>query len=113
MTGEITWDIVINNLQKPWDFEKLSRNPIVTWDIVKKTPFLRWNWSSLPSNENINFDIIYNNIHYPWDFTILEKMYSNDDYNILIEERNNYVDYDYSDDDEECEEYDDGMFTTQ
>ena len=34
----ITFDIVKDNLDKPWDYDALSRNPNITWDIVTENP---------------------------------------------------------------------------
>lgn len=67
----ITWNMVRNNLNKPWNFKKISRNSIVTIDIVLDTPFLRWDWNELTLNKNMTFDIIKNNIRLPWNSYLL------------------------------------------
>jgi hypothetical protein len=34
----VTWDIVQPNPDKPWDYNKLSKNPNITWEIVQANP---------------------------------------------------------------------------
>jgi hypothetical protein len=92
----ITWDIIINNLHKPWDFKKLSCNSAITWDNIVDTPFLRWNWSFVTINPNITFEIIDNNILYNWDFNILKSRLSHENYLHLLEK--SHISVDYSDD---------------
>ena len=36
---------------KPWNFELLSSNPNITWDIVKDNPDVPWDFDSLSANE--------------------------------------------------------------
>jgi hypothetical protein len=47
----------------------LSKNPNITFDIIKKyyCKFLYWDWYSLSKNKNINLEIINNNNNYPWN----------------------------------------------
>jgi hypothetical protein len=67
----ITWNIVRNNLCKPWNWKKISRNKIVTIEHVLDTPFLLWDWDELTLNENMTFDIIIKHIRQPWNTDIL------------------------------------------
>ena len=46
----ITWDIVQQNPDKPWNWAYLSRNPNITWDIVQQNLDKRWDWSFLSLN---------------------------------------------------------------
>jgi hypothetical protein len=46
----ITWDIVKDNLDKPWDFYFLSENPNITWDIIKNNPNKKWSIKNYISN---------------------------------------------------------------
>ena len=87
----ITWDIVRDNLDKPWDWDSLSynptitldikenpekpwdwyslsRHPTITWDIVKENPKKPWNWEGLSSNPNITWDVVKDNLHKPWNW---------------------------------------------
>ena len=38
----ITWDIIKDNFDKPWDLMSLSENPNMTWDIIKDNPDMPW-----------------------------------------------------------------------
>jgi hypothetical protein len=69
----ITWKIVRNNLNKPWNFKKISRNKIVKIEDVLDTPFLNWNWDELTLNDNMTFDVIKNNPRQLWNMETLEK----------------------------------------
>ena len=48
--SNITWDIIQQNLDKPWTWYGLSFNPNITWNIVQQNPNLGWNWSTLSCN---------------------------------------------------------------
>ena len=49
----ITWDIVLDNLDKPWSWFDLSNHPNITWDIVKENLDKPWDWFGLGMNPNI------------------------------------------------------------
>jgi len=85
----ITWEMVRNNLHRPWNFKTLSFNKVITWDNIQDTPFLKWDWSSVTLNVNITLDIIKNNIQCPWDFEILQDILSNNDFESLTQCKNN------------------------
>ena len=38
LNPKITWDIVVNNLDKPWDWVNLSQNKNITWNIIVNNP---------------------------------------------------------------------------
>jgi hypothetical protein len=70
----LTWDIILNNIEKPWSWYGLSINPCITFDIVVNNLDLPWDWESLSLNPNITWKIILNNIDYPWHwYNISEK----------------------------------------
>jgi hypothetical protein len=69
----ITWSIVRNNLNKPWNLKKICRNKIIKIEDVLDSPFLRWDWDELTLNENMTFDIIKNYPTQPWNIDILEE----------------------------------------
>ena len=87
----ITWNIVRNNLNKPWNLKLLSSNNIITFEMVEDTPFLRWDWDSLSENPKMSFDIIYKNIHYPWNFNILKNRFNEINYTTLLQQKENYI----------------------
>ena len=46
----ITWEIVQQNLDKPWDWYYLSKHPNVTFDIINQNSYLPWDWLGLSHN---------------------------------------------------------------
>ena len=42
-------------------YHNLSRNPNITWEIIKNNPNLNWNYKHLSSHKNITWDIVKNN----------------------------------------------------
>jgi hypothetical protein len=52
----VTWDIVKNNPDKPWNYYYLSQN--VTWDTVKNNLYKPWYYPQLSYNANITWDIV-------------------------------------------------------
>ena len=64
----ITFDIVESNPDKPWDWRFLSRNPNITFDIVKANPDKPWVLGYLSRNPNITWDIVQTNPDKPWDW---------------------------------------------
>ena len=69
----ITWDIIKQNPDKPWDWNFVSSNSNITWDIIQKNPDKPWDWSYLSSNSNITWDIIQQNPDKPWDWWNLSR----------------------------------------
>ena len=64
----ITWDIIKENLDKPWDWRRLSYNPNITMDIIKDNTEQPWDWYGLSLNPNINWDIINETLNGPRDW---------------------------------------------
>ena len=68
----LTWDIVVNDLDKPWDFYVLStRSDIATWEIVSTHPALPWSWSAMcTKNLSVCKSIQHIQAHpdMPWDW---------------------------------------------
>jgi len=46
----------------PWDWLHVSRNPNISWDIIKNNPTKRWFWSNISKNPSITLDIIQSNL---------------------------------------------------
>ena len=46
----ISMDIIENNPDKPWDWHGISRNPNITMDIIEKYPDKHWNWHDISRN---------------------------------------------------------------
>jgi hypothetical protein len=62
----ITWEIVQANKHLPWDYRSMSANINITWEIVKSHPELNWSFDFLTSNPNITWEIIQANPDKPW-----------------------------------------------
>ena len=104
----ITWKMVRNNLNKPWNMATLSQNRIITWDIICENPYIKWNWTGITKNPNITFDIINENIEYPWNFDILKYIFPENDYEQLINKFNINLNLNNKDDDMDMDdEFDD------
>lgn len=52
-----------------WDWNALSRNPIMKWELITKYPKGKWNWREL--SKRMSLDVIANNMDYPWDLDIV------------------------------------------
>ena len=64
-------DKIKNNLDKPWDWEELSSNIIITWNIIKNNLDKPWDQNNISKNLNINIENINNNLDKPWNWEIL------------------------------------------
>ena len=62
----LTWEFVMANLDKRWDWKALSRSPIVTMEIIDSSPNIPWNWGEVSSNPNLTWDYVINNRDRPW-----------------------------------------------
>jgi len=64
----ITWEIIKENPNKDWSWWYISRNPNITWEIIKANPNKPWNWHGISSNPNITWEIIKANPNKPWSW---------------------------------------------
>ena len=69
----ITMDIVEANMDKPWDWDRLSFNPNIVWDIVENNMDKPWHWHALSSNPNITMDIVEATLDKPWSWKGLSR----------------------------------------
>lgn len=71
----INYDIIANNLDKPWHYYLLSQNPSLPWKIIEDNPNKYWYFECISNNYlNITVDILENNLDKPWDYN---KLYNN------------------------------------
>jgi hypothetical protein len=80
LNPNVDWNFVKKHIDKPWNFKLLSCNINITYDIIKKLKYLNWNLIYFISyNPNINLNVIneLKNI----DLKILYKNYENDQIN--------------------------------
>jgi uncharacterized protein with HEPN domain len=67
----ITWDIVRNNLDKSWVFEQLTLNPVITPVIIKNNPNILWDYQYFSKNPNITWNIVKDNLDKNWNYELL------------------------------------------
>ena len=68
LNPNITWEIVQDNPDKPWNYYYLSRNSNITWKIVQDNPNEPWNYDALSLNPNITWEIVRDNPDKPWNY---------------------------------------------
>ena len=64
----ITFDMVCKYPQKPWDWFHLSTNPNITIELVEQHPDQPWDWNGLSLNPNVTYDIVERHSDKPWDW---------------------------------------------
>ena len=52
------------NSDKPWDYERLSENPNITWDIVEANPDKPWSYEYLSNNKMTKHKFFANQLTY-------------------------------------------------
>ena len=52
------FQFILNNSNKPWDWDYLSENPNITWEIIQANPDKPWDWGFISGNPNITWKII-------------------------------------------------------
>ena len=45
------FNFIVRNMDKPWNWDWLSANPNVTWEIVEAYPDKPWDWFALSRNK--------------------------------------------------------------
>jgi len=65
---DIPWYSIQAHLDKPWNWELISKSKNITWKIVQTNPSLPWDWKALSSNPNITWEIIRDNLDKDWDW---------------------------------------------
>jgi hypothetical protein len=67
------WKFVKDNIDKPWQWDWLSLNPNITFDMVQSYPDKSWDWDYLSLNPNITFDIVHAHPDKPWNWYYLSR----------------------------------------
>jgi hypothetical protein len=67
----VTWSIVKDNLSYNWDWANLSRNPSIKWSDIKSNPDAPWNWRYVSENPNVSWDIVQQYPDLPWNYDAL------------------------------------------
>jgi hypothetical protein len=73
MNKNLTFDIVVKHPDKPWNWDILSRHINITFEIIQDNLDKPWNWKIIGFSENITWDIILNNLDKPWNFDLLSQ----------------------------------------
>lgn len=64
----ITWNTIVNYSDIiNWDFNYVSVNPNVTWEIIQSHPQYAWNYKLMSENPNITLDIMEQHPEYNWN----------------------------------------------
>ena len=61
--------MIKNNPDKPWKWSSMSKNPNITWEIIRDNPDKPWDWYYISMNSNITMDIIRDNPDKPWKWS--------------------------------------------
>jgi len=65
----VTFDIIQKYPKFQWNWNSISKsNPNITWDIIEKHPNMPWHWSEISGNPIITWDIIQKNPNKPWNW---------------------------------------------
>ena len=64
------FNFISRNMDKPWDWFSLSRNPNVTWDIVEANLDKPWNWDWLSEILQVTWEIVEANPDKPWNWYV-------------------------------------------
>src|SRR3989344_2038442 len=51
---------------KQWNWDGISSNPNITWDIITANPDKPWDWYGISLNPSITWNIIITNLDKPW-----------------------------------------------
>ncbi len=54
---KIWFQYILDHPDKPWEYDMLSQNPNITWEIVKNNPYKPWDYNWLSLNPNIQWEI--------------------------------------------------------
>ena len=64
----ISWTVIKENIDKPWNWLSVSRNPNVTWEIIQANPQVPWNSFGVSCNKNITMDIVQEHLRsFKWN----------------------------------------------
>lgn len=74
--SDLTWEIVKENLNFPWDWHAISFNKNINWNIVQSNPKFPWKYYAMTANPNITMEIIQANPDKPWNKKYIETRYN-------------------------------------
>ena len=71
--SEEWFKIILNNPDEYWNWNFISQNPNITWNIIQANLDKPWNWDRLSENPNITWEIVRDNPDKPWVWAYLSK----------------------------------------
>ena len=83
---EYYWKFVLKYSDK-LNWERISRNPNITMDIIEKYLDKPWNWYGVSCNSNITMDIIEKYLDKSWDWISISENPFNYEKELFIETR--------------------------
>lgn len=69
----VTWDVIQKHLDKPWNWYYVSLKHSVTWDIIQQNPDIPWHWKNISGNPSITLKIVQQNPDKQWYWTTLSE----------------------------------------
>jgi len=72
MTTKLIY-LVIETLEKPWDWNLLSANPNIDQEDVINFPHFPWNWAMFSMNPNLDFEFVLAHRTYGWNWLSLSE----------------------------------------
>jgi hypothetical protein len=83
----VTFEMMQENADLPWDYNGFSQNPNLKIDDVKNNMSYCWNWYTISGNKGISEEDIENNPNLPWVFSRIV-----DNPNVSVEFIEKYLD---------------------
>lgn len=71
MNKNITWDIIQENPTRPWKLQQFSNNENVNWDIVINNPDVKWDYNAIMDRCGFNKTVFESNPYYRWDWNVV------------------------------------------
>lgn len=69
----LTWEVFIQLQSKPWNYYKISQHRMVTWELVQQHNTIPWDYNGLSLNPNVTWHIVTRNPYKPWCFALLSR----------------------------------------
>ena len=73
MNKSLRIDKTLSKINRVFRADSISKNPSITWEIVLANPDKPWNWNCLSENPSIHWEIVLNNPDRPWNWSRLSK----------------------------------------
>jgi hypothetical protein len=67
----LTWDIIEQYPDKPWNWDRISQNTNIKWSDIKNNlnnHFHKWNWEYLSNRIDLDLEYVIDDMDNPWDW---------------------------------------------